>query len=256
MKIGAQLFTLREFCKTPQDFAQTLSRVADIGYTEVQVSGTCDYDAQWLAAELKKNGLTCCVTHIPTDKLQNNLEAVIADHKAFGTSHIGIGALPNGWNGINEEIYNTFVGIYREIGQKIHDAGLQFMYHNHDIEFQQDANGKTYFSRILEDFSAEQLGVTLDTYWVQAGGGDVVDWMRRLRGRIPCVHLKDMRYFPGEGKRMAPVGFGNMNFAGILAAAEEAQCKHLLVEQDNCYDEDPFDCLKQSYQYLKSMGLN
>ena len=41
MKIGAQLFTVRDFTKTLDDFAETLKKIADIGYTTVQVSGTC-----------------------------------------------------------------------------------------------------------------------------------------------------------------------------------------------------------------------
>ena len=40
MKIGAQLYTVRDFCKTLDDFSETLKKVADIGYTTVQVSGT------------------------------------------------------------------------------------------------------------------------------------------------------------------------------------------------------------------------
>ena len=31
MKIGAQFYTLREFCKTPEDLALSLRKVADIG---------------------------------------------------------------------------------------------------------------------------------------------------------------------------------------------------------------------------------
>ena len=58
MKIGAQLFTLRDFCKTLDGFSETLKKVADIGYTTVQVSGTCAYEPEWLAEELKKNSLT------------------------------------------------------------------------------------------------------------------------------------------------------------------------------------------------------
>ena len=41
MELGAQLFTLRDYCKTLPDFAETLTRVADMGYKTVQVSGTC-----------------------------------------------------------------------------------------------------------------------------------------------------------------------------------------------------------------------
>ena len=40
MDIGAQLFTVRDYCKNLDDFAETLQKVADIGYSTVQVSGT------------------------------------------------------------------------------------------------------------------------------------------------------------------------------------------------------------------------
>ena len=56
MEIGAQLFTVREACKNLDDFAESLKKVADIGYKTVQVSGTCDYEPQWLAEQLKKTG--------------------------------------------------------------------------------------------------------------------------------------------------------------------------------------------------------
>ena len=31
--------------------------------------------------------------------------------------------------------------------------------------------------------------------------------------------------------------------------------KYIFVEQDNCFGEYPFECLKKSYQYLTSIGL-
>ena len=54
MIIGAQLYTLRDYCKNLDDFSETLKKVADIGYTSVQVSGTCAYEAEWLRDELKR----------------------------------------------------------------------------------------------------------------------------------------------------------------------------------------------------------
>ena len=43
MEIGAQLYTVRDYAKTTEDFAETLKKIADIGYRIVQVSGTCGY---------------------------------------------------------------------------------------------------------------------------------------------------------------------------------------------------------------------
>ena len=37
MIVGAQLYTLRDSCKTLEDLSETLKRVADMGYTAVQL---------------------------------------------------------------------------------------------------------------------------------------------------------------------------------------------------------------------------
>ena len=85
---------------------------------------------------------------------------------------------------------------------------------------------------------APYINFTLDTYWIQYGGNDVVETIKKLKGRIECVHFKDyMIAVNAEGKgfepRFAPVGDGNINFARALEAAREAGAKYFLVEQDN-----------------------
>lgn len=246
MEIGAQLFTLREFCKTKEAFADTLKRVADIGYKNIQVSGTCEYEPEWLDAQLKANGLKCVLTHIPADKLRDSTAKVAADHNIFGCRYIGLGMY-----GFSEEnIYEKFFDAYKPVADTLHANGKYFMYHNHDGEFQH-RNGKTILENILEDFAPEKLGITMDVFWVQAGGGNPADWLEKASGRVPCIHLKDFAY----GKKMAVLGEGNLNFDSIFASAESAGTKYMLVEQDDCNGEDPFDCLQRSYDFLKSRGF-
>ena len=55
---------------------------------------------------------------------------------------------------------------------------------------------------------------------------------------------------------MAPVGEGNINFDAVLYACESAGTEYLLAEQDDCYGEDPFDCLARSYKFLKAAGID
>ena len=98
---------------------------------------------------------------------------------------------------------------------------------------------------------ADEMGFTLDTFWVQAGGGDPAQWLEKLKGRVPCIHLKDFAY----GKKMAVIGEGNINFDRVFEKAESSGTEYLIVEQDDCYGEDPFDCLKRSYKYLHSLGF-
>ena len=105
-----------------------------------------------------------------------------------------------------------------------------------------------------EDFEPEIMGFTLDTYWIQFAGGDPAEWIEKFSGRVPCIHLKDMEC-ENSAQKMAPVGDGNINFKRVLYAAQNANTEYLLVEQDDCYGKDPFECLKRSYQYLIAQGL-
>ncbi len=126
------------------------------------------------------------------------------------------------------------------------------MYHNHNAEFQK-FGGKLVMDTLLESFAPDEMGFTLDTYWVQMGGGDVCGWLEKMRGRTPCVHLKDMAV-QGWEPIMAPVGGGNLDFPKILKTLENlGGVEYLLVEQDVCQG-SPFDCLEQSLRYLHSLG--
>ena len=39
MKIGAQFFTIRDYCKTISALDESMKKVADIGYKHIQLSG-------------------------------------------------------------------------------------------------------------------------------------------------------------------------------------------------------------------------
>ena len=248
MRIGAQLFTVRDFCKNLIDFSDTLSRLADIGYKYVQVSGTCAYAPAWLQEELRKNGLSCALTHISAKRLLEETEQVICDHTVFDCEYIGLGHYSFS---PAEEKCRDFCRQFSPVAERIAQGGKYFMYHNHAGEFQK-IGGKTVLAHLAEDFSADKMGFTLDTYWIQVGGGDAADWIERFSGRVPCIHLKDYAY----GQKMAVVGEGNLNFDRVFVKAEDAGTKYLLVEQDDCGGENPFDCLKRSYDYLRSRGFS
>ena len=249
MKIGAQFYTIREFCKTPEGLAESLAKVADIGYRYVQISGTCPYEGAWLKEELRKNGLACVLTHIPAERLTGDLPAVIADHDTFDCRYVGLGYHP-----FTEEdpasALDAFEAQYHPVTKAIRESGKLFMYHNHDHEFIRVGND-TVLGEIARRFSPDELGITLDTFWVQAGGADPAQWLERLAGRVPCIHLKDYAY----GRKMEYVGGGNINIDRVFEKAESAGTEYMLVEQDDCGGQDPFDCLRKSYDYLRSRGF-
>lgn len=249
MMIGAQLYTVRDYCKDPDSLAETLKKIADIGYTAVQLSGACAVEAGWLKNELDKNGLICPLSHTAASRILTETEAVAAEHDIFGAAYVGLGMYPF-HKPENGNSYADFLAKYRPVSKKLKALNKYFMYHNHAIEFMKD-DGKRILQKIAEDFPADELGFTLDTYWVQVGGGDPAWWLETLSGRVPCIHLKDQGY----GPTMLPIGEGNLNWERIFAAAEKAGTQYMFVEQDKCNGEDPFACLARSYDYLRSRGF-
>ncbi len=245
MILGAQLYTVRDYMKNLEDFSETLKKIADIGYTCVQVSGSCAYEPQWLAKELRSNGLTCALTHINPEKIAFEPDTVCDEHDIFDCGYIGIGHY-----NIKEIGIEAFHEKFAPAAKTFLKRGKHLLYHNHDGEFEK-LDGRLIIDWLLDSFSPEELGIILDTYWVQYGGGDPIEWIYKLKGRVPCIHFKDM----GFKHAMLPIGEGNMNFSGILKACEEVKPVYCLIEQDDCHGEDPFSCLKKSYEYLKSEGL-
>ncbi len=82
-QVGAQLYTLRDQMKTPEDIATSLAKVRDIGYQTVQVSGIGPIEVTALKDLLDKNELTCCITHEPTQEILENPEKIVERMKAL-----------------------------------------------------------------------------------------------------------------------------------------------------------------------------
>ena len=258
MKIGAQLYTVTKFCQTTDDIAETLKKVADIGYTSVQLSGMGAYEPEWMVEQLKKNGLEAPITHFDTNKVADSTEEVIDFHKRLGTKYIGIGGMRGLWDAKYKEtpfeFWDSFVRDFVPAAKKIKEAGCYFMYHNHHYEFM-DVEGKFLYDHLLANFPADIMGFTADLYWFKEAGKDPVEMLEALKGRTPVVHYKDMVIMPDGEHRYAPVGSGILDWDAIIETSLKNGIEYAMVEQDGCYGEDPFVCLKKSYDYLVSKGL-
>lgn len=254
MIIGAQMYGVREYTKTLEGFSEALQKIAAIGYTCVQVSGTCAYEGTWLAAELKKAGLTCGLTHYGFDEMVKDPVAVVQKHKTFGCRYIGVGAMPGIFNENTQACWRAFAEKALPVAKAFRENGAYLMYHNHAKEFE-DVGGACAWDYLKNTFAPELMGFTADTHWVDAGSRDVVETLVGVRDRIPCVHLKDTVFTPEGERRFAPVGSGVLPFRSILDTCLAAGVEYAFVEQDNCYGEDPFACLKQSFDYLRAEGL-
>jgi sugar phosphate isomerase/epimerase len=250
--LAAQLYTVREFTQTAGDFAASMRKVREIGYTAVQVSGIGPIPPWEVKSIVDGNGLTICITHIGYDRLTNDLPAVIAEHRLWNCWHVAIGSMPATFRDGGEDGYRRFAKQASEIGRQLRDAGLTFSYHNHSFEFVRFGK-RTGLDVIYDESDPQDLKAEIDTYWVQHGGGDPAQWIRNMKGRMPVVHVKDMVIADGQ-QAMAEVGEGNLNWPAILDACREANVEWCAVEQDIC-PRDPFESLAISYRNLSEMGL-
>ena len=176
-----------------------LKKISEIGYRSIQVSGIGKIEPEVLKEICDKLSLEIVITHTDPDRILYDTEAVIKEHDILGCNYIGIGSMPNRYR--TTEWVDHFAMDFKEPAKKLANAGKLLMYHNHDFEFEK-FSGKRIMEIIMEDFTPEEMGVTLDTYWVQAAGGDVCQWLEILKDRIHCVHLKDMAV--SKGKNTAP----------------------------------------------------
>lgn len=243
-KLGIQLYTVRDFMHNADDIRATFKKLKAIGYDQAQTAG-CDIPYEEFGKIAKEEGIEIVGTHDDFDMMRNDPEQSMKNHRALGTTNMGIGGVPGEFFESTAKI-NEFCEIANKIGDTIAPHGFKFTYHNHSGEFRK-YDGITMMERLVKGTNPDTVSFVLDTYWVQHGGGDVRHWIEMLAGRIDILHLKDMKY----GPEIAEIGAGNLYWDEILKLAEATGVKSLVVEQDcNWENGDPFLSAKMSADYL------
>ena len=148
---------------------------------------------------------------------------------------------------------------------------MKLCYHNHDFEFKK-VDGEYKLDLLYKAISPELLSTQLDTCWVNVGGENPADYIRKYSGRLEIVHLKDFAGTKGgnmyaligndDSKEEAaagkfeyrPLGLGLQNFPSILTAANEVGAKWVVIEQDEpSMGKSRMECAEESIKYLKSI---
>lgn len=249
-KIGAQYYTIREYCKTLEDFEESCKKVSEIGYKVVQLSGIGDFAAADIKKILDKYGLECACTHRPPQNYLENLEKEIEFHKTIGCRVCGMGFMP-AFNA-KQETVDEFVRNYGPVCEKLAEHDLIFAYHHHAFEFEK-RNGKYAIEEILERMPYDNFKLIMDVYWVAFAGIDPAKFIQKHSDRIACIHYKDLK-IADNAPVYSEVGLGNLGWDEIIAASDASGAAYALVEQDEC-EGDPFEALKTSYGFLKRKGF-
>jgi sugar phosphate isomerase/epimerase len=248
LPVALQLYTVRDRLK--DDLAGTLQAVRDIGYENVELAGLYGRSAEQFKSELDKAGLTAVSTHVGIDRIEEDLQTVVDHARLFGYRHVAIPFFP--------EDRRTAEG-YLELARLIDRCetspiatGLTFSYHNHAFEFDKLEDGRRGFDIL---FSQPSPSSEMDVYWVARGGDNPLQWLERLSGRVPLLHMKDMAKDGDVADAgFAEVGTGRLPLEEIAFKADDHGVEHLIIEQDNGWiDGDPLKSAKISYDNLIAM---
>ncbi len=248
IKLGCQLYTLRDFIQTYEDCEETFKFLNEIGINVIQISGIGPIPAEKVAYLVNKYNMDVCCTHTSFDRMLTNLDDVIEEHKLIGCDTLGIGSMPDRYksdvDGIKQFIKDT-----DEVGKRMKENGFQFAYHNHAFEFAKLDNGRRIFDMLIEDTNPEHFTFIPDTYWLQYAGVNPNDYLKKIANRVKVCHFKDYKIDFNGKPNFAEIGTGNIDLFEVFKTCLNINVKYIVIEQDTC-EIDPRESMAISYKNL------
>jgi sugar phosphate isomerase/epimerase len=210
---------------------------------------------------------------MPGEYLSNedDFKKMVDDAKTLDVDMFRIGMMPMNCIG-NVEKCIDFAKQAEEYCAKLKEVGIDLYYHNHHIEFMKLENGK-YLLDVLRE-NAPSMGFELDTHWIHRGGENPVEFIKKYAGSVRLLHLKDYKIanvempdmsgpdgmqkfvsaFFDKPVRFAELGAGSLPLKECIEAGLAGGAEYFLIEQDDSYGRDPFDCLRDSRAHLIELG--
>lgn len=267
MKLALQLYSVREDLE--KDFLGTLKKVKEMGYEGGELAGFYGKSAQEVKEMFEEVDLVPISAHVSYQELMVDIEGVVKMYKEIGCKYIVIPYLPQDLR-YGSPKYPQLLADMKIIGQVCKDNDIVLLYHNHDFEFEKTEDGKYVLDALYEEIGEELLQTEIDTCWVNVGGENPCDYVRKYTGRAPIVHLKD--FFGSKSKNMykligiddneeqsasfefRPLGYGVQNIQAIVDAAKDAGASWIVAEQDEpSMGKTRLECAKMSIDYMKDV---
>jgi sugar phosphate isomerase/epimerase len=266
--VGLQLFTV--FGIIDDDVKGTLTKIAAIGYKEMESAfgkkpGYYGMTPVEFKAMVNDLGMTWKSHHVlgapfklpkgykmpngadgkpmvfpPMRNLRDNMQQLVDEAAAGNLEYLVCANIPTG----TLDELKASIETLNKTGEATKKAGIQFCYHNHDMEFK-DVEGKIPYDLLLSETDPNYVKMELDLCWVTKAGKDPVELFKANPGRFPLWHVKDLA---ANRTDPAPVGSGVVDFKRIFENQEIAGMKHFFVEHD--MPKDAFASIKSSYDYI------
>ncbi|MDR1584926.1 MAG: sugar phosphate isomerase/epimerase [Prevotellaceae bacterium] len=251
--IAIQLWSVRDDIKA--DYAGTISKLGEIGYTAVEAAGYSDgkfygKTPEEFKADVEKAGMYVLSSHTNKGLSDEELKSknfseslkwwdeAIEAHKATGMKYI---VVPSMIVPKTLEDLQTYCEYYNEIGKRSKEQGLSFGYHNHAFEFTK-IEDRMMYDYLVENTNPEYVFFQMDVYWVVRGQQPPVEYFNKYPGRFHLLHIKDHEELGQSGMVGFDAIFNNIEIAGT---------KHIIVEVEK-YNFTPLESVQKSLDYLNN----
>ena len=247
-RIGIQLYAVRGEMRRNDD--DTLRRLAEIGFREVEFAGYFGRTPAETRAMLARHGLTAPSTHVAYDLIATGWDRALDDAAARGHQFVTVPWLPAEVRR-SVESWQSVADTLNRAGTAARSRGLSFAYHNHDFEFTR-VGGLVPFDLLLQRTDPSLVSFQMDVYWLVKGGADPLAYLRTHLSRFSMLHIKDSAGPPAHAQ--VDVGAGVIDFSAILRADADAAraIRHVFVEHDQ--PADAFAFAKASFDHLSRLS--
>lgn len=277
--IGLQLYTLGD--EPAKDLNGTLAKVAAIGYRDLELPNLFGKTPAVLKAAADKAGVEYSAIHLAGSpmmaggglSLASETQQIVDDLGVLGIRHavMPILLIPDGFRtapggSFQEKIVGALAeagpDIYRRTAELLNQKaaalkphGITVGYHNHNLEFATVGN-TTGWDVLMKELDPA-VKIELDIGWVAAAGLDPVEFIKRHKGRLRWMHVKDVKpsTVTNFALKMDPteVGSGKLDWAKILPAAYRAGVEHFYLEQEAPFAIPRMDAAAKGYRYLTTV---
>jgi sugar phosphate isomerase/epimerase len=263
--LGIQLWTVKS--EAQKDLEGTMKQLYALGFREIEFAGYYGRSAADIGKLMKGIGFTLVSTHAGADDIAAKGEQIIADAKTLGLKYIicsspmsdaakaklewanKMDALdPGDWK-MNAELFNKF-------GKQVKDAGLTFGYHNHHVEFKKFGD-QTAFDTLFANTDPELVKIELDVGWAVAARQDPIAILKKYKGRVAALHVKDIGKVaddPHQSTTVA-VGEGIIDWKKVIGTARANGVEHYFYEQEEPYTRPVMVSAKMSADYLGKLSV-
>lgn len=253
-QISLQTFTIRKTLKDKKGLTVTMKKVKALGIHSLELARvpfTDSYIDQVVAA-CKDAGISVGSTQMKLKEIEKDKAWTAKMHKKLDCPYCVVSVVSFSHLKKGEPGIKAYADRLNKLGAYLKKKDVNLLFHHHNFEFvpMGDSDGFTLLKKYLDP---QSVGLVFDTYWLQRSGHDPAEFIRRHKGFVKGVHLRDFSLTGpiwNPGIRDAELGKGNLNFEKILEACRDAGVSYGAIEQNSA---DPWESLKISMDYLKSI---